>query len=98
MNIALGNATDAPERVAEAVENMLLARRMRDRAIGWPERFFLRLNAIFPGLVDGALRKQLSTIKSFAQTDSSAKRPGQVDRPANPVTETGPQAHAHPQP
>lgn len=67
LNAALGNATDPPERVAEMVERMLLAKRMRDRAIGWPERFFLRLNALFPGLVDGALRKQLATIKGFAR-------------------------------
>jgi short-subunit dehydrogenase len=67
LNEALGNATDAPERVAAIVERMLLATRMRDRAIGWPERLFLRINAIFPALVDGALRKQLATIKRFAQ-------------------------------
>lgn len=66
MNEALGNATDPPERVARQVERMLLARRMRDRAIGWPERFFLRLNAVLPGLVDGALRRRLGAIKQFA--------------------------------
>lgn len=66
MNEALGNATDPPERVAAVVERMLRAPRMRDRAIGWPERLFLRLNAVFPALVDGALRKQLPRIKRFA--------------------------------
>jgi short-subunit dehydrogenase len=75
MNAALGNRTDPPERVAETVEEMLLARRMRDRAIGWPERLFLRLNAIFPGLVDGALRKQLTTIKGFARVNKAARDP-----------------------
>ena len=72
MNDALGNATDPPERVAEALERMLLARRMRDRAIGWPERLFLRLNAVFPSLVDGALRKQLPAIKRFAAPSASS--------------------------
>ncbi len=66
LNQALGNAVDPPERVAQVVEDMLRARRMRNRAIGWPEGFFLRLNAIFPTLVDGALRKQLAAIKRFA--------------------------------
>ncbi|MBB5206528.1 SDR family oxidoreductase [Chiayiivirga flava] len=66
MNAALGNAVDPPERVAAAVEAMLLAPVMRDRAIGWPERLFLRINAVFPALVDGALRKRLAAIKRFA--------------------------------
>lgn len=70
LNQALGNATDPPELVAAAVERMLLARRMRDRAIGWPERLFLRINALFPALVDGALRKQLPAIKRFATTST----------------------------
>ena len=39
---------------------------MRDRAIGWPERLFLRVNAVLPSLVDGALRGQLAAIKRYA--------------------------------
>jgi short-subunit dehydrogenase len=66
MNASLGNTTDPAERVGRQVEAMLLAATMRDRAIGWPERLFLRVNAIFPRLVDGALRRQLVTIKHFA--------------------------------
>jgi short-subunit dehydrogenase len=66
MNATLGNATDPPERVAERVERMLLAPTMRDAAIGWPERLFLRVNALFPALVDGALRRQLAAIKRYA--------------------------------
>jgi short-subunit dehydrogenase len=66
MNDALGNTMDPPELVAAIVERMLRASRMRDRAIGWPERLFLRLNAIFPTIVDGALRRQLGAIKRFA--------------------------------
>jgi hypothetical protein len=70
MNQALGNAMDPPDLVAQQVERMLLARRMRNRAIGWPERLFLRINAVLPTLVDGALRKQLPEIKHFATTRS----------------------------
>lgn len=72
MNDALGNATDPPERVADAVARMLAAPRMCDRALGWPERLFLRLNAVFPALVDGALRKQLPAIKRFAAPGASS--------------------------
>lgn len=72
MNASLGNATDPAERVARQVESMLLAPVMRDRAMGWPERLFLRINAIFPRLVDGALRRQLATIKRFATAAPAA--------------------------
>jgi short-subunit dehydrogenase len=75
MNQSLGNTTDPPERVAREVEAMLLAPTMRDRAMGWPERFFLRLNAVFPGLVDGALRRQLATIKRFAAPSTAGAAP-----------------------
>jgi short-subunit dehydrogenase len=80
MNDALGNATDPPELVAASVERMLRAPRMRDRAMGWPERVFLRINAIFPSLVDGALRKQLAAIKRFAAAPAAAE-PAHQPRP-----------------
>ncbi len=67
MNAALGNVMDPPERVAAVVESMLRAKRMRDRAIGWPERFFLRLNALAPALVDAALRNQMPTIRPYIE-------------------------------
>lgn len=66
LNRNLGNQSDPPERVAETVRVMLCSRRMRDRAIGWPERLFLKINAWFPALVDGALRRQLGTIRAHA--------------------------------
>lgn len=66
LNRKLGNQSDPPERVAETVRAMLCSRRMRDRAIGWPERLFLKVNAWFPALVDGALRRQLGTIRAHA--------------------------------
>jgi len=66
MNQELGNTMDPPEIVAVQVEKMLRAPKMRSRAIGWPERLFLRINAVLPALVDSALRKQLPAIKRFA--------------------------------
>ncbi|MET0357291.1 MAG: SDR family oxidoreductase [Cellvibrio sp.] len=66
MNRELGNSMDEPDVVASVVEKMLLAKQMRDRNIGWPERFFLQINSIFPKIIDGALRKQLSIIKRYA--------------------------------
>jgi short-subunit dehydrogenase len=64
LNAALGNATDAPQVVARA-----LLRQLRDerpyRAIGGPQRVFARLNALLPGLVDRAIRRQLPVIRRF---------------------------------
>jgi short-subunit dehydrogenase len=67
MNTALGNATDEPEVVARAVEKMLLAKKMRDTNIGWPERFYLFVNSLFPRIIDQALRKQLPLIFHYAK-------------------------------
>ena len=33
---------------------------------GWPERLFVRINALLPGVVDGSLRKQLPVIRRHA--------------------------------
>ena len=60
-------AMDEPEIVAAQLELMLTAARMRDRNIGWPERLFLRINSIFPRIIDNALRGQLPIIRRHAQ-------------------------------
>lgn len=66
MNKALGNQTDHPSQVA--VE--LLAQIHRDEArryVGWPEKLFVRLNALLPSLVDKALAGKLAQIRRFAR-------------------------------
>ena len=65
LNRELGNATDSPQRVAAELMT-LLERGRGSRAVGIPERFFARLNALFPSLVDGALAKQLPAIRRRA--------------------------------
>ena len=65
LNRELGNITDSPERVAGELLT-LLKRGKGSRAVGVPARFFARLNALFPSLVDGALAKQLPTIRRRA--------------------------------
>ena len=67
MNEALGNAADAPERVARRIVAAIRADERRV-VIGWPERFFARLNQALPGVVDRALGQQLQTVKRFAAT------------------------------
>ena len=67
MNQALGNAADDPERVARRIVAAIRADERRV-VIGWPERFFARLNQALPGVVDRALGQQLRTVKRFATT------------------------------
>ena len=68
LNRALGNKSDTPSYVAAQILNVLEHDR-RTRYLGWPEKLFVRVNAIFPGLVDGALIKKLPTIKQFANRE-----------------------------
>jgi len=71
MNEELGNAMDSPERVA-AEMIALLKKRSGTRYIGWPERFFVKLNGLLPALVDGALAKQLPVIRRQALAGKQA--------------------------
>jgi short-subunit dehydrogenase len=66
MNQELGVTMDSPEAVARAVCNMLEDGRA-ESVLGWPEKFFARVNGILPRVVDGALRKQLAVIRRHAQ-------------------------------
>ncbi len=65
MNAELGVAMDTPPVVARAACEML-EKGTLEAVVGWPEKFFVRLNALLPRLVDGALRKQLPIIRRHA--------------------------------
>lgn len=67
MNEALGTNTDDPSLVAVEVLNTIRSRSGADRYIGWPEKLFVRINALLPGIIDSSLRKQLPLIRRFAQ-------------------------------
>lgn len=74
LNRALGNASDDPAEVARRI-----VRALRDGetefVLGWPEKFFARLNALLPRLVDMALLQRLATIRDFASRSRSAAAP-----------------------
>ncbi|MGE4533138.1 SDR family oxidoreductase [Halomonas sp.] len=67
MNEALGNAMDTPERVAQAVRRAV-ERGRQEAQLGGPERLFVRLNALLPGVVDHALARQLPVIRRFLES------------------------------
>jgi hypothetical protein len=52
-----GMRFDSPDWVAESIVSAL-REDSEEVHLGWPERFFVRLNELLPRLVDKALRKQ----------------------------------------
>jgi len=76
LNERLGIAMDPVESVAlEIVAAMVRGR--RERYIGWPEKLFVRINALFPALVDKALGKQRKILnETQVPTDALALSTG----------------------
>ena len=66
LNDALKANVDDPQTVASAVTHAIAGDR-RDLYLGWPERFFVRLNNLLPHLVDRGLRKQLPLIRRLSE-------------------------------
>jgi short-subunit dehydrogenase len=68
MNQELGNAMDTPDVVAAQLLAQLKQGQSR-RFVGWPEKLFVRLNAVLPELVDKAIRGKLAVILKYATTN-----------------------------
>lgn len=66
MNEELGIAMDSPDAVARAIER-LLERPRAEVLIGTPERWYARINALLPALIDRSVRKQLPIVRRHAQ-------------------------------
>lgn len=64
MNKALANGVDSPELVAEALVTFLGNSQHR-MFLGWPEKLFVRLNGVFPTIVDQAITQKLNVIKQY---------------------------------
>lgn len=71
MNAELGTAVDEPARVAAELLALLQSGR-GVRFVGWPERFFIKLNGLFPALVEKSLVKQLPVIRRYALAGKGA--------------------------
>lgn len=65
LNQQLGNSMDSPTWVAAQLVKQLTSNQLR-RFLGWPERIFVRLNGVFPALVDMGLKSKLTLIELFA--------------------------------
>lgn len=66
LNRKLGNGMDSPGFVAARIIRLLETEQKRYR-FGAMERLFVKLNAWFPAVVDGALGKKLPVIRAFAR-------------------------------
>ncbi|MNG97246.1 putative oxidoreductase SadH [compost metagenome] len=75
LNDALKASVDDPQAVAAAVIHAIAGDRTT-LYLGWPERFFVRLNSLLPNLVDRSLRKQLPLIRRLStKTDNEHLKP-----------------------
>lgn len=74
LNKALGNATDEPEVVAGELLCLLAHERSSERFVGWPEKLFVRINAVLPRIVDSALAGKLAIVRRFASPETSFER------------------------
>jgi short-subunit dehydrogenase len=62
----LGNECDSPQRVAAEILGVVVGT-AKERMLGWPEKLFVRVNALLPALVHAALVKKLPVIKAHAK-------------------------------
>jgi short-subunit dehydrogenase len=69
LNRQLKVTMDDPQAVARQIVRAI-AREREELYLGWPEKFFVRINSLWPRLVDQALRKQLPLIQRFARSKS----------------------------
>ncbi|WP_237057132.1 SDR family oxidoreductase [Microbulbifer sediminum] len=67
LNRALRNKSDSPASVAQRCVELLGERVGQRRFIGWPERLFIKVNALFPRVVDSALSKKMPVIRRYAR-------------------------------
>jgi short-subunit dehydrogenase len=81
LNLELGVATDPPETVAAWIRERLESG-LADGTLGWPERLFVKLNALLPRIVDRALRRQLPAIRRYAHERAA---PPTVDMTCTPA-------------
>jgi short-subunit dehydrogenase len=77
MAVAVRMNMDPPAEVATRVVEAIEAD-VADRYLGFPESFFVRLNALLPRFVDRALRGQSRAMRPFAVEAASGTGPAAV--------------------
>lgn len=70
LNAELGNHVDSPDIVAKQVLKTIETE-TESRWLGWPEKLFVRINQLLPGLVSKSIQKQLPTIYRYMMASNS---------------------------
>jgi len=71
LNRQLGNKSDSPEKIARILLGKIRNDQFGDHNVGWPERLFIRINALLPALVDRNFYKNLPLIKAAASHEGT---------------------------
>ena len=81
LNEQLGNKSDSPERVAQLLVKQIQHDRFGEYCVGWPEKLFVKINALLPALVDRDFFKNLSLIKTTAREEVEVSRTSGGEKP-----------------
>lgn len=67
LNAVLNNAVDDPQIIARQIIKAIEGHRS-EKFFGWPEKFFAKINGLFPSVVSKAIKKDHSIIKQFIKS------------------------------
>ena len=85
LNNALGVGSDSATFVADTIVQAILNKRSRVQ-LGFMEKIQTKLNGLFPGMVDQAIRKQLTTIKQYLSQEAQHENSRYSGRTHGPST------------
>ncbi|MCE2949085.1 MAG: SDR family oxidoreductase [Betaproteobacteria bacterium] len=72
LNAELGTGNDNPQVVAQALLDLVDGGRA-EMHLGWPERFFVRLNRLLPSVVDRALGRRATVVRRHASMNEGER-------------------------
>jgi len=68
LNQKLGNAVDEPQVIAKQFIKSI-EKNQTEKFFGWPEKLFVRINALFPKVVSKAIKKDQATIQTLLNNE-----------------------------
>ena len=68
LNNQLGNAIDDPQIIAKQIIKAI-EKNQTEKFFGWPEKLFVRINALLPNVVSKAIKKDQSTIQTLLNNE-----------------------------
>jgi short-subunit dehydrogenase len=68
LNAQLGNAIDDPSEIAKQIIKAI-EKNQTEKFFGWPEKLFVRINALLPSVVSKAIKKDHSAIQTLLNNE-----------------------------